>query len=84
MSAAVYRYKKAILRKKRALKVYLSLHVNFHLSTDPTFATDPPFVLNTEPVEILESTIINQTLDNIYDTLIKAIDDFELRGSGWV
>ena len=44
LSAAVYGYKKAIvnkLRKKLALNVYLSLHVNFHLSTDPTFATDP-------------------------------------------
>ena len=41
-------------------------------------------MLNTDPVEILESTNITETLSNIYDMLINAVDEFEVRGSGWV
>ena len=36
--------------KKRAVKFYLSLYANFHLSTDVTFLTNPPAVLSTGSV----------------------------------
>ena len=57
---------------------YSTPYINFHQSTDP------PVVLNTEPVEILESTNITETLDSIYDMLINMVEEFEIRGSGWV
>ena len=41
--------------KKRAVKFYLSLHVNFHLSTDVAFLTDPPAVLIADTIEVYDS-----------------------------
>ena len=38
--------------KKRAVKFYLLLHVNFHLSTDVTFVTNPPAVLSSDTIEV--------------------------------
>ena len=72
------------LQRKHALKIVYTLHLNFHQSTDPTFITEPPIVLNTEPVEILASTDITETVGSVYDMLINAVDEFEMRGSGWV
>ena len=42
--------------KKRAEKFYLSLHVNFHLSSDVTFLTGPPAVLTTDIIEVYDSS----------------------------
>ena len=83
----VYAMKETIQQEqaeKGAIKFYLSLYANFHLSVDNSFKTDPPAVLPTEPVEVLESTYLNDTLDSLYDMLIAAIDKFEYRGSGWI
>ena len=41
--------------KKIAVKLYLSLYVNFHLSTDVAFQTDPPAVLSTDTIEVYDS-----------------------------
>ncbi len=87
LRAGVYGYRRTIismLQQKRALKIFLSLHVNFHQSIDPDFFTEPTPVLNTDPVEILASTNINETLDEIYDALVDAVEHFEMIGSGWV
>ena len=87
LSRAVYEYRNTVvtqLRRKHGLKIIYSLHLNFHQSTDPSFITEPPVVLNTEPVEILASPNIKEMMDNIYDMLIHAIEEFEMRGSGWV
>ena len=38
--------------KKVAVTFYLSLHANFHLSTDESFLTNPLAVLNTNAMEV--------------------------------
>ena len=43
--------------KMKAVKFYLSLHVNFHLSTDVTFLTNPPTVLSTDTIEVINRVI---------------------------
>ena len=45
--------------KKRAVKFYLSLHANLHLSTDVTFLTNPPAVLSTDTIEVYDSSDIH-------------------------
>ena len=87
LSTAVYRYRNTIvtqLQWKHTLKIFFSLHLNFHQSSDPSFITEPPVLLNTEPLEILASTNITETLISVYDIHINAIEEFEMRGSGWV
>ena len=59
----------------RTVKFYLSMHANFHLSTDVTFLTNPPAVLSTDTMEVCDSSDVHDTLN---------IEDFHQRGSGWV
>ena len=70
--------------KKRAVKFYLSLHVNVHLSTDVTFITDPPAVLSTATVEVYDSGDVHDALNSTYENLVYAIEDFQQCGSGWI
>ena len=70
--------------KKRAVKLYLSLYANIHLSNDVTSLTNPPVVLSTDTIEMYDSTDIRDALNSIYENLTSAIEDFEQRGSGWV
>ena len=72
------------LERKRALKIIVALHVVFRQATDPTFLSDPNPVFQSKPVEILEGTDIDERLHLIVNELLKKIDDFEERGSGWV
>ena len=39
--------------KKRAIKFYLLLHANFHLSTDVTFVTNPPAVFCADTIKVI-------------------------------
>ena len=73
-----------VVVKKRAVKFYLSLHVNFHLSTDMAFLTDPPAVLSTDTIEVYDSCDVHDALNSTYKNLASAIDDFQQRGSGWI
>ena len=60
--------KPAILQdcaQKLAIKIYVSLELNFHLSVDTSFITDSA-VLDTEPVLVLESTDIARILEGIF------------------
>ena len=70
--------------KKRAVKFYLSLHANLHLSTDVTFLTNPQAVLSPDIIEVYDSSDIHDALDSIYGNLTSAIEDFQPCGSGWV
>ena len=70
--------------KKRAVKFYLSLHANFHLSTDVTFLTNPSAVLNTDTIAVYDSSDIHDALNSIYENHTSTIEDFQQRGSGWV
>ena len=72
------------LEKKRSMKIIVALHVVFHQATDPTFLSEPPPVFKTTPFEILTATDIDEVLQTIMEQLLKKIDDFETRGSGWV
>ena len=70
--------------KKRDVKFYLSLHANFHLSTDVPVLTNPPAVLSTDTIEVYDSSDIHDALNSIYENLTSTIEDFQQRGSGWV
>ena len=70
--------------KRKAVKFYLSLQANFHLSTDVTFLTNPPAVLNTDTVDVYSSSDVHSALNSIYGNLGSAIEDFQQRGSGWI
>ena len=72
------------LEKKRALKIVVAVHTTFHQATDPTFLSEPPPVFKSLPMEVLASTDIEEVLQIITEELLKKIDDFEERGSGWV
>ena len=72
------------LEKKRSIKIIVALHALFHQATDPTFLSEPPPVFKTTPIEILTATDIDEVLQTIMEQLLKKIDDFETRGSGWV
>lgn len=72
------------LEMKKAIKFYLSLHANIRLSSDPSFMTDPPVVLNTEVEELYESSEVDVILDKTYENMLAIIKMFDLRGSGWV
>ena len=72
------------LTKKKALKFYVALHANFHLSHDESFTTSPPAVLRSEAIELYKSSNINEVLDKTYESLIAAIENYVNRGSGWV
>ena len=52
--------------KKRAVNFYLSLHVNFHLSTDVTFLTNPQAVLSTHNIEVYDWSDVHKALDSIH------------------
>ena len=72
------------LERKRSLKIVVALHTTFHQATDPSFLSEPPPVFKTTPMEVLASTDIEEVLQIITEELLKKIDDFEERGSGWV
>ena len=66
--------------KKRAVKFYSLLYVNFHLSTDVTFLTNPPADLSTDTIEVYDSIDIHDALNSIYENFVSAIEDFQQRG----
>ena len=68
--------------RKKAVTFYLSLHANFHLSCDETFLTNPPAVLNTNAMEVNNSSGIHNALNCTYGNIVSAIGDFQQRGSG--
>ena len=71
--------------KKRAVKFYLSLRVNFHPSTDVTFLIDPPAVISTATVEVYHTSDVHVALHcSIYRNPASAVEDFEQRESGWI
>ena len=65
--------------KKRAVKFYLSLHANFHLSTDVTFLINPPAVLSTDTIEVYDLSDVHEGLNSIHENLTSAIEDFQQR-----
>lgn len=87
LKSSMFEFKEKILlelEKKNAIKLYFSLHANFHLNSDPSFLTEPSIVLNTDVEEAFRSNNLDELLENTYDNLESVIEKFQLRGSGWV
>ena len=70
--------------RKKAVKYYWSLNVNFHLSSDQTFLTNPHTVINNNTMEVYMSSEIDNAFNSTYENLASAIKDFQQCGSGWV
>ena len=69
--------------KKRAVKFYLSLHVNFHMSTDVMFLTNPSAILSTDTIEVYGSSDVHDALNSIYENLtLKSLSNVDLDGFG--
>ena len=87
LKTSVFEFKDKIsdeLDKKNAIKLYFSLHANFHLNSDPSFVTEPSIVLNTDVEETFRSNDLDDLLESAYESIQAAIEKFQLRGSGWV
>ena len=67
-----------------SLKFNLSLHVIFEKAIDPEIKTDPPVILNTEPLAIYSSDNIAKELKKAEKQIVNFIDAYERNGSGWV
>ena len=69
---------------KQAVKFYVSLIANFHLASNPTFFTEPPPCFNSKPLEVLQSTDLDEVLYDTTNQLTTQIEEFQQRRSGWV
>ena len=72
------------LDKKHGLKIVIACHVEFYQASDPSFLTEPPAVFNTTPLKVLASSDISEVLDTAKKEIVRKIDEFQQRGSGWV
>ena len=61
-SIAFHDFLLKFLRKHLALKITFSLHCVFHKVSDESIKTNPPVVLNTEPIEIYAGTNVENIL----------------------
>lgn len=67
-----------------ALKIYMALHANFHLASDPSFVTEPATVLRLETLEVYESSDFDDILGNMYEAFVNSIKNFQMTGSDFV
>ena len=51
---------------------------------DDDAVTDPPVVLNTDPVMGLIGNNYENDLDKVFKRILQQMDDFETNGSGWI
>ena len=58
--------------------------MEFHQASNPSILTEPPATFKTRQVEVYNSTDISEATENLYNQLIKKIDKFQEKGSGWV
>ena len=66
------------------IKWYFALKLTFRKAIDDDVVTDPPVVLNTDPVMGLISNNYENDLDKIFQKILQQIDGFETNGSGWI
>ena len=64
-------------------RFYLSLQTVFYKPSDPSTVTDPSVILNSEVLNLLASTDIENHVELIYSNLLVQIDEYEGVGSGW-
>ena len=66
------------------IKWYFALKLTFRKAIDDDVVTDPPVVLNTDPVMGLIGNNYENDLDKVFQKILQQIDDFETNGSGWI
>ena len=57
-------------------QIDVALHMKFHQASDPSYLTEPPITFSTNQVEVFIATDISETLNDLYEQLIKKIDEF--------
>ena len=65
-------------------KYYISLKMIFHKSSSIGELTDPPVVLNSEPLLLQPTTNVKTQLETVHQNLTHQISEFGEQGSGWV
>ena len=63
---------------------YFALKLTFRKAVDANVITDPPVVLQTDPVMGLPGNNYENDLDQVVKGILQQIDDFESNGSGWL
>ena len=71
-------------KDEKHIKGYYAAHIVFVKAVN-NFRTDPPVVLQTDPVTILLGNLyrLDQICDDQNKQMIAEIDTFERNGSGW-
>ena len=72
------------VKKYKAIKFNMSLHVIFEQAVDPEIVTSPPVVLVTEQFECYANADIGKRLQECSKQLENRIESYEGMGSGWV
>ena len=66
------------------IKWFFALKLTFRKAIDDDVVTDPPVVLNTDPVMGLIGNNYGNDLEKVFQTILEQIDNFEKNGSGWI
>ena len=66
------------------MKYYFALKLTFRKAVDANVITEPPVVLQTDPMRGLPGNNYENDLDQVFKGILQQIDDFESNGSGWV
>ena len=72
------------LKKKKSLKLQVSLFAVFHQAGNEDFKTDPPIVINSDMTTIMSSCLLEEQLLMIYNNFVSKIEDFQEQGSSWI
>ena len=70
--------------RKKGIKFYFSLRLNFCQSKDVSVVTDPPVTLRSEVYTALNDHELDIQFKMVYNQLVKLIDEFQRNGSGWI
>ena len=77
-----------VLQKEVAVRLgikwYFALKMTFRKAIDDDVVTDPPVVLNTDPIMGLIGNNYENDLDKAFQNILQQIDNFETNGSGWI
>ena len=66
------------------IKWFFALKLTFRKAIDDDVVTDPPVVLNTDPVMGLIGNNYGNDLEKALQNILEQIDNFEKNGSGWI
>jgi len=66
------------------IKWYFALKLTFRKAIDYNVVTDPPVVLNTDPVMGLIGNNYENDLDKVFQKILQQMDDFESNCSGLI